>query len=208
MRAEPVSTDDRKVKTPGKKDAKDRRIVVGWVSIYRGHHEAELVAEVDPDGRKVTHARVLDADAIDWMAKKGTITRAEWAAGDHFRGQFHLAGLRGRYGAVRYDDAPRGGGGDIGNRALDAKRTVATAMSALPERCRAPVWFIIGESLPIREYVNRVNVSGHGRTSRPRAAADIRLALDLLVGIFGFGDRPQRRNTPAPGATKEIRRKS
>lgn len=144
------------------------RAVAGLPVIRRQDDVLEPVYEADPDGRPVVHHRTVDTLGI--MLRAGTITREMHDAARDFQAQFTIAG----FDVVRCMPLTRlsggGGGTDLSDAQVDARRRMSSALDALGglgSPAGSCVWHVVGLQRSVREWAMR---QGVGRQAGQREA--------------------------------------
>lgn len=146
------------------------------------HDPIELVAERDPEGWNVKHARCVDT--LGAMFNKGTISAAMLRAGRRLASDFQVAQLdpiRAQDYSQQRCGASMGGTSEM---VQDAKNRVYEAMESMggaSTPCGSAAWFIIGCGMTITEWARR-QVLGKG------ASLDTVAARGVLVGSLGALD--------------------
>ena len=147
-----------------------------------GGRELEEVREVDPDGRVVTHHRLVDS--LGRMLKSGTINEAMHDAARDFQAAFTIANLDPIRAAPLLRVPGAGGKPDLNERQLDARRRVHEAMQALGginSPAGSCVWHVVGLQRSVREWALRQGWGG--RPVRQEQAQGILVAaLGILAG--------------------------
>ena len=144
--------------------------------------QIEQVQELDPDGRVVTHHRLVDS--LGRMLKSGTINEAMHDAARDFQAAFTIANLDPIRAAptLRVPGARREP--DLNERQLDARRRVHAALQALGginSPAGSCLWHVAGCGCSIREWAIRRGWSG--RSVRQEQAQGILIAaLGVLAG--------------------------
>ena len=159
-----------------------------------GPLQLEKVREVDPDGRIVVHHRTVDP--LGKMLRAGTITQEMHDAARAFQRDFQFAGLDPIRARPMMLPARGGGGSEVAEGQLDAKRRVHRALEALGgigSPAGSCSWHVLGCGRSIREWAMRQG--WNGRPSDQKEAKGILIAaLGMLAGQYGYGEigsRPQ-----------------
>jgi hypothetical protein len=158
-------------------------------SPWRLQHGGFDVAErgADPEtGTPVALRRALDT--LGMMEANGTITPAMRAAGDIFRKQFRAASLD-TLRATPTVRLPRGTGGALTDRQLDARRRVDAALDALggPESAAGScVWHVVGLECSVREWATRQGWRGRP-VGHSQAQGMLVAALGVLAAHYRLG---------------------
>jgi hypothetical protein len=153
-----------------------------------GGRELEEVREVGPDGRVVTHHRLVDSLAR--MLKSGTINEAMHDAARDFQAAFTIANLDPIRAAPLVRVPGAGGKPDLNERQIDARRQVHEAMQALGgigSPAGSCVWHVVGLQRSVREWAIRQGWGG--RPVRQEQAQGILIAaLGMLAARLGYGE--------------------
>jgi hypothetical protein len=156
-----------------------------------GGRELEEVREVGPDGRVVTHHRLVDSLAR--MLKSGTINEAMHDAARDFQAAFTIANLDPIRAAPLVRVPGAGGKPDLNERQIDARRQVHEAMQALGgigSPAGSCVWHVVGLQRSLREWAIRQGWGG--RPVRQEQAQGILVAaLGMLAAHVGYGETRQ-----------------
>jgi hypothetical protein len=167
---------------------------IGLVAPHGSPRELEEVREVDPDGRIVVHHRTVDSLAK--MLRAGTITQGMHDAGRAFQRDFQFAGLDPIRARPMMLPARGGGGSEVTEGQLDAKRRVHRALEALGgigSPAGSCIWHVLGCGRSIREWA--IREAWNGRPSDQKEAKGILIAaLGMVAGHYGYseiGGRPQ-----------------
>ncbi len=165
------------------------RAVAGLPVVRRQDDLLEPVYEADPDGRPVVHHRTVDTLGI--MLRAGTITREMHDAARDFQAQFTIA----RFDAIRCMPLVRlsggGGGADLSDAQVDARRRVGGALDALGgvgSPAGSCVWHVVGLQHSVREWAMRQGWGGRPINEK-HAQGILIAALGVLAGYYGYGKR-------------------
>lgn len=168
------------------------RAVAGLPVIRRQDDVLEPVYEADPDGRPVVHHRTVDTLGI--MLRAGTITREMHDAARDFQAQFTIAG----FDVVRCMPLTRlsggGGGTDLSDAQVDARRRMSSALDALgglSSPAGSCVWHVVGLQRSVREWAMRQGWGGRP-VNEKHAQGILIAALGMLAGYYGYGPRGGR----------------
>jgi hypothetical protein len=157
----------------------------------RPGRQLEDVREADPDGRIVVHDRTLDP--LGRMLRSGTIDQAMHDAGRDFQTAFVSA----RLDPLRANSMLRvpgmRGEHHLGERLLDARHRVHSAMAALgghASPAASCIWFVLGHQMSLHQWALRQRWGG--RAVRPDQAMGVLVAaLAVLAAHDGHGsDEP------------------
>jgi Domain of unknown function (DUF6456) len=156
--------------------------------------EFEEVRESDPGGRIVLRHRTVDS--LTRLLRAGTITQGMNDAGRAFQRDFQFAGLDPIRAWPMMLPARGGGGSEVTEGQLDAKRRVHRALEALGgigSPAGSCMWHVLGCGRSIREW--SIRQAWNGRPSDQKEAKGILIgALGMLAGHYGYseiGGRPQ-----------------
>ena len=149
--------------------------------------ELEEVREKDPNGRIVVHRRNIDS--LRKLQRSGGISDAMYDAGRAFERDFQFAGLDPIRARPMMLPARGGGGSEVTEGQLDAKRRVHRALEALGgigSPAGSCVWHVVGLQHSVREWAMRQGWSG--RPVRQEQATGILIAaLGMLAVHIGYG---------------------
>ena len=149
--------------------------------------QIEQVQELDPDGRVVTHHRLVDS--LGRMVKSGTINEAMHDAARAFQADFTIANLDPIRAATMLRVPGSGREPDLNERQLDARRRVHAALEALggiSSPAGSCVWHVVGLQCSVREWAIRQGWGG--RPVRQEQARGILIAaLGMLAVHIGYG---------------------
>jgi hypothetical protein len=123
--------------------------------------QIEQVQELDPDGRVVTHHRLVDS--LGRMLKSGTINEAMHDAARDFQAAFTIANLDPIRAASILRVPGAGREPDLNGRQIDARRRVHQAMQALGginSPAGSCVWHVVGLQRSVREWAMRQGWGG------------------------------------------------
>ena len=161
--------------------------------------EFEEVRESDSGGRIVLRHRTVDS--LTRLLRAGTITQGMHAAGRAFQRDFQFAGLDPIRARPMMLPARGGGGSEVTEGQLDAKRRVHRALEALGgigSPAGSCIWHVLGCGRSIREWA--IRQAWNGRPSDQKEAKGILIAaLGMLAGHYGhseIGERPQSVRRP------------
>jgi hypothetical protein len=156
--------------------------------------EFEEVRERDPGGRIVLRHRTVDS--LTRLLRAGTITQGMHDAGRAFQRDFQFAGLDPIRARPMMLPARGGGGSEVTEGQLDAKRRVHRALEALGgigSPAGSCIWHVLGCGRSIREWA--IRQAWNGRPSDQKEAKGILIAaLGMVAGHYGYseiGGRPQ-----------------
>ncbi len=168
------------------------RVIAGLPVIRRQDDVLEPVYEADPEGRPVVHHRTVDTLGI--MLRAGTITKDMHDAARDFQAQFTIA----RFDAIRCMPLMRlpggGGGADLSDAQVDARRRVSGALDALGglgSPAGSCVWHVVGLQRSIREWAMRQGWGGKP-VNEKHAQGILVAALGILTRHYGYGGRGGR----------------
>jgi hypothetical protein len=131
--------------------------------------ELEEVREVDPDGRIVVHHRTVDTLAK--MLRASAITQEMHDAACAFQRDFQFAGLDPIRARPMMLLARGGGGSEVTEGQLDAKRRVLRVLEALGgigSPAGSSLWHILGCGRSVREWAMRQGWNGRPWIKRKR----------------------------------------
>jgi hypothetical protein len=162
-------------------------VATGLPIVQRRDDVLEPIYEADPEGRPVVHHRTVDTLGI--MLRACTITREMHDAARDFQAQFTIA----RFDVIRCMPLMRlpggGGGADLTDAQVDARRRVGSALDALGglgSPAGSCVWHVVGLQRSIREWAMRQGWGG--RPVRLEQAQGILVAaLGVMTGHYGYG---------------------
>ena len=150
--------------------------------------QIEQVQELDPDGRVVTHHRLVDS--LGRMLRSEAINRAMYDAARAFQADFTIANLDPIRARPLLRVPGTGREPDLNGRQLDARRRVHTAMEALGgigSPAGSCIWHVVGLQRSIREWAMRQG--WNGRPIRQEQAQGILVAaLGMLAAHVGYGE--------------------
>jgi hypothetical protein len=156
--------------------------------------EFEEVRESDPGGRIVLRHRTVDS--LTRLLRAGTITQGMNDAGRAFQRDFQFAGLDPIRARPMMLPARGGGGSEVTEGQLDAKRRVHRALEALGgfgSPAGSCIWHVLGCGRSIREW--SIRQAWNGRPIDQKEAKGLLIAaLGMLAGRYGYseiGGRPQ-----------------
>ena len=156
--------------------------------------EFEEVRESDPGGRIVLRHRTVDS--LTRLLRAGTITQGMHDAGRAFQRDFQFAELDPIRARPMMLPARGGGGSEVNEGQLDAKRWVHRALEALGgigSPAGSCIWHVLGCGRSIREWA--IRQAWNGRPSDQKEAKGILIAaLGMVAGHYGYseiGGRPQ-----------------
>ncbi|MBK8174788.1 MAG: hypothetical protein IPK66_05810 [Rhodospirillales bacterium] len=165
------------------------RVVAGLPVVRRQDDVLEPVYEADPEGRPVVHHRTVDTLGI--MLRAGTITQEMHDAARDFQAQFTIAG----FDAIRCMPLVRlsggGGGADLSDAQVDARRRVGGALDALGgvgSPAGSCVWHVVGLQRSVREWAMRQGWGGRS-VNEKHAQGILIAALGVLAAYYGYGKR-------------------
>ncbi|TPQ51971.1 hypothetical protein C2U72_05580 [Prosthecomicrobium hirschii] len=146
------------------------------------------VVEIDPDGVRVVHHRVVDT--LGRMFEAGTIDAGMLSAARDFQAAFTVASFdRMPSASLILVHAPGTGVGAMTDRQLGAREQVFRALDALGgmgSPAGACVWHVVGLQASLREWSMRQGWGG--RAVRHEAAQGI-----LVAALGVLANRPSRR---------------
>lgn len=163
---------------------------------FLSHHRVTReVREMDPDGVRVVHHRVVDT--LGRMRDAGSITTEMHDAARDFQAAFTIAALDRMPSASLVLVQPPGtrGSGDMSDRQVGARERVGRAMDALGgmgSPAGSAVWHIVGLQCSIREWALREGWGGRP-VKHEQAQGMLVAALGVLARHFGYeraGGRP------------------
>lgn len=177
-------------------------VVTRATALYDGKAEGDIVNEVDPDGRPVSHAYRRDTTAADRLYRSGALGDKKeiggrlHAAAERFRADFERAQLAGHLAAA---DLMRGGGGgvrEIEDTVVAARQRVRYALGSLgfaPGTAAGSLvgkaaWWALGVCESVDAFTWRMR--GQGLTMDSGKACGLTIAaierLAIHYGIIGI----------------------
>jgi hypothetical protein len=154
----------------------------------------EQVRATDLDGRTVVRHRTVDSLAR--LLRSGAISETMYDAARAFQKDFRFAGLDPIRTRPMVLPAGKGGGSEMTEGQLDARRRVHSALATvggIGSPGGSCLWHVLGCGCSIREWA--IRQAWNGRPSDQREAKGILIAaLGMLAGHYGYseiGGRPQ-----------------
>jgi hypothetical protein len=147
--------------------------------------EFEEVRESDPGGRIVLRHRTVDS--LTRLLRSGTITEAMHDAGRAFQRDFQVAGLDPIRARPMGPLAGGGGGLEVTEAQVDARRRVHRSLEALGgigSPGASSLWHILGYGCSIREWATRQAWNGRPLDQK-EAKGMLIAALGMLAGHSG-----------------------